>query len=216
VVLDPLATRRSYDRAAASYADRFDHELDGKPLDRALLAFLPELAGILRDPGVIADLGSGPGHVGRHVRDVTGVPVVAVDLSPAMAALATHRHDVPAAAGSLTALPLADASVAAAVAFYCLIHLDDAGLAAASAELHRVLRPGGIALVAIHTGDEVRHVEELVDTPVDLDFRFMSTATLCGAFEHAGLLIEATLERHGDPAVESPTLRAYVLGRRAA
>jgi hypothetical protein len=44
----------------------------------------------------------------------------------------------------------------------------------------------------------------------------MSTATLCGAFERAGLLIEAVLERHGDPAVESPTFRAYVLGRRAA
>ena len=178
MVLDPAATRASYDRAAEAYADRFDDELDRKPIDRALLEILPELAELDRHPGVVADLGSGPGQIGRYVARSSGLPVVAIDLSPAMATLALQRHKLPGAAGSLEALPLAGGSVGAAVAFYCFIHLDDDALTAAAAELHRILRPRGVAIVSIHTGDEIRHVETLVDTPVALDFRFMSVDTL--------------------------------------
>jgi len=213
-MLDPKATRASYDRVATTYADRLDRELDGKPVDRALLGALPELAGLRRRPGVIADLGSGPGHVGRHVADVTGATVVAVDLSPAMAGLAKHRHGLGAAAGSLIALPLADGALAAAVAFYCFIHLDETDVATAATELRRVLRPGGVVIVAIHTGDEIHHVDEMMDTPVELDFRFMPASVLEDALQDAGLEIEATLERHADPAVEADTMRAYVIARR--
>jgi SAM-dependent methyltransferase len=214
VSLDPADTRASYDRVAEAYAARFDDELDGKPLDRALLEFLPELAELDRRPGVVADLGSGPGQIGRHVRRCSGLPVVAVDLSPAMASLALGRHAIPAAAGSLTSLPLADGSVGAAVVFYCFIHLDDDGLRAAAVELHRVLRPRGVAIVAVHTGDEVRHVETLVDTAVDLDFRFLPVATLDLVLVDAGLSVEAVLERTGVAGVESETRRAYVVVRR--
>ena len=214
MTLDPADVRASYDRVAKAYAERFDDELDGKPLDRALLEFLPELAELDRRPGVVADLGSGPGQIGRHVGRAAGVPVVAVDLSPAMAALALGRHELPAVAGSLTSLPLATGSVGAAVAFYCFIHLDDDGLRAAAAELHRVLRPRGVAIVAIHTGDEIRHVETLVDTAVDLDFRFLPVATLEQALTDAGLTIDAVLERTGVAGVEAETRRAYVVVRR--
>ena len=214
MTLDPGATRSSYDRVARAYADRFDDELDGKPVDRALLAFLPELAELDRHPGVVADLGSGPGQIGRHIALTSGLPVFAVDLSPAMASLALHRHELPATAGSLVALPFADGSVGAAVAFYCFIHLDDRGLADAASELRRVLRPRGVAIIAVHTGDEIRHVEELVDTPVDLDFRFLPLATLEQVLVNAGLSIDATLERRGVAGVESETDRAYVVVRR--
>jgi SAM-dependent methyltransferase len=215
-MLDSRETKRSYDRVATTYADRLDHELDGKPIDRALLGALARLAGLDRQAGVIADLGSGPGHVGRHLAEVSGMAVVAVDLSSAMAHLALHRHGVGAAAGSLTALPLADGALGAAVAFYCFIHLDQRGVAEAAAELHRALRPGGVVIVAIHTGDATRHVEELMDTPVALDFRFMPASVLEDALRDAGLEIEATLERRGDPTVEADTMRAYVIARRAA
>jgi SAM-dependent methyltransferase len=97
-----------------------------------------------------------------------------------MAAVAYHRNRVPSAAGMLTALPLADGSLAAAVVFYAVIHLDDAGVAAAAGELARVLRPGGVALVSIHIGDEVRHVDEWHGEPVDLDFRFLHPAGSAG------------------------------------
>ncbi|HEX2565110.1 MAG TPA: class I SAM-dependent methyltransferase, partial [Acidimicrobiales bacterium] len=187
MALDPATVRRSYDRIAREYAEEFDDELAHRPLERALLGALPELAGLDALPGVVADLGAGPAHVARHLRRAA-VPAVAVDLAPAMAAMARHRNHVPSAAGSLTALPLADGSLAAAVVFYAVIHLDDDGLAATAGELARILRPGGLALVSIHIGDEVRHIDEWHGEPVDLDFRFLQPGTLRRVLTGVGLV----------------------------
>jgi SAM-dependent methyltransferase len=213
VALDPATVRSSYDRVARQYADEFDDELSRRPLERALLGALPELAGLDATPGVAADLGAGPAHVARYMR-ATGVPTIAIDLAPAMATIAHHRNRVPSAAGSLTALPLADASLAAAVVLYAVIHLDDTGLAAAAAELARVLRPGGVALVSSHIGDEVRHIDEWHGERVDLDFRFRHPEALGRVLAGAGLVVEATLEREPIPDVEAETRRAYLIARR--
>jgi SAM-dependent methyltransferase len=213
VAFEASAVGGSYDRIARQYAEEFDDELSHRPLERAMLGALPELAGLDATPGVVADLGAGPAHVARHLRDAD-VPAVAVDLAPAMAAVAHHRNQVPSAAGSLTALPLADGSLAAAVVFYAVIHLDDAGLAAAAGELARVLRPGGVALVSIHVGDEVRHVDEWHGETVDLDFRFLQPDALRRTLVGKGLVVEATLEREPIADIEAQTRRAYVLARR--
>lgn len=52
--------RQSYDAVAKAYMECFRDELDGKPLDRALLACLAEET---EDSAPVADLGCGPGHV---------------------------------------------------------------------------------------------------------------------------------------------------------
>jgi SAM-dependent methyltransferase len=213
VAFEASAVGGSYDRIARQYAEEFDDELSHRPLERAMLGALAELAGLDATPGVVADLGAGPAHVARHLRDAD-VPTVAVDLAPAMAAVAHHRNQVPSVAGSLTALPLADGSLAAAVVFYAVIHLDDAGLAAAAGELARVLRPGGVALVSIHVGDEVRHVDEWHGETVDLDFRFLQPDALRRTLVGKGLVVEATLEREPIADIEAQTRRAYVLARR--
>jgi SAM-dependent methyltransferase len=213
MALDPATVGGSYDRIARQYAEEFDGELAHHPLERALLGALPELAGLDVSPGVVADLGAGPGHVARYLRGAA-VPTVAIDLAPAMAAEAHHRNRVPSAAGSLTALPVADGSLAAAVVFYAVIHLDDDGLADAAGEMARVLRPGGVALVSIHIGDEVRHVDDWHGEPVDLDFRFLQPGTVRRVLAEAGLAVEAILEREPIPDVEAQTRRAYLLARR--
>jgi SAM-dependent methyltransferase len=213
VGFETSTVRGSYDRIARQYAEEFDDELSHRLLERALVGALPELAGLGAAPGVVADLGAGPAHVARHLRGA-GVPTVAVDLAPAMAAVARHRNHVPSAAGALTKLPLADGSLAAAVVFYAVIHLDDAALATAAGELARVLRPGGVVLVSFHVGDEVRHVDELHGETVDLDFRFLRPEALRRVLADAGLVVEATLEREPIAGVEAQTQRAYVLARR--
>lgn len=208
--LDPAGVRRSYDRVAAHYVDALGDELDGKPLDRALLAML---AGEVRAAGrgPLADVGAGPGHVAAFLAAL-GAPAVALDLSPAMARLARQRFGVPAAAGSLTALPCADGSLGGAVALYCLIHLDDAAIAAAAGELARVVVAGGPLLVAFHTGPDVRHLDEWWGEEVDLDFRFLEPGPVSAALEQAGFAIEATVQRA--PYERESTHRTYLLARR--
>jgi SAM-dependent methyltransferase len=191
--------RRSYDRVAAEYAARVGGELAGKPADRALLDRLAATGGVL------GDLGCGPGHVAAYLAG-RGATVVGVDLSPGML-----RHAaVPVAAGDLLALPLADGSLTAAVAFYSLIHLPPGTEVAALREIGRVLVPGGTLLVAVHAGEEVRHLDEWWGVPVSVDFRFFPVDRLTGWLAEAGFAVTAVLERDAYPDVEVATRRAYV------
>jgi SAM-dependent methyltransferase len=204
-------TRRSYDSVAGAYAARLRDELDGKPLDRALLAALLE-----QRPAVapVADLGCGPGHITGWLA-ARGATAVGVDLSPGMIEVA--RREQPGAEfrlGDLLSLPAADGEFGAVIAFYSLIHLTPGELPAALAELYRVLRPGGLALLAFHAGTEVRHVTDWLGHDVDVDFRFYEPADVVAALAAAGFTVQARLERAAYPA-EVDT-RAYLLAVRPA
>ena len=110
--------RSAYDRIARAYDDTIGRELESKPLDRAFVRALAALA-----DGVVADLGCGPGHVTRDLG--TRCPsVLGIDLSLEMARVA-RRHDPGGAyaVGSVLALPLATATLAAAAVLYSIIHL---------------------------------------------------------------------------------------------
>jgi trans-aconitate methyltransferase len=81
-------TRSGYDAVARAYADRFADEFDSKPFDRDVLDdFAQHVAGL----GMVLDLGCGPGQVAAYLA-AQGVPVVGVDLSPGMVAMAQQRH----------------------------------------------------------------------------------------------------------------------------
>ncbi|MCW3817782.1 class I SAM-dependent methyltransferase [Micromonospora sp. DR5-3] len=201
--------RRSYDTVAGEYRDRLAGELAGKPLDRALLAALVELAG----PGPVVDLGCGPGHV-THWLAGRGVPAVGIDLSPGMVAQARRAYpEVEFREGDLLRLPAADGEFGAAVALYSVIHLNPDELRPALAEARRVLRPQAPLLVAVHLGDEVRHLDEWWGHRVDVDFHFFAAETLLGALDDAGFTVQARLERVSYPH-EVETRRLYVLARR--
>lgn len=211
--LDPHDVRRSYDRVADRYADALSDELDHKPLDRALLSVLAaDIGSRGRETGPIGDLGAGPGHVAAHLAGL-GASVLALDLSPAMAAVGRDRLRLATVAGSLTSLPLRTGALGGATALYCLIHLDDEGLDAAVAELARVVADGGPLLVSFHTGEEVRHLDEWWEAPVDLDFRFLQPEPVAERLERAGFAVEATLQRVAYPE-EADTFRTYLLARR--
>jgi len=71
-----LSIRESYDRIADEYALRIFNELQHKPIDRELLdRFAAEVAG----RGAVCDMGCGPGHVARYLRDA-GTSVFGLDL----------------------------------------------------------------------------------------------------------------------------------------
>lgn len=208
--------RRSYDTVAGRYAVEVGDELQAKPIDRALLdAFAEPCAG-----GTVADLGAGPGHVGGHLA-ARGARVVAVDLSPAMCRLAQSRAGLPAVVGSLTALPLASASVSGALCWYALIHLDGPGRAAAYRELARITRSAGQVLVAFHTSDAetpaggTKTLTEWWDQPVELTFRFLHPADEIQAARTAGLQLVARIDREPQAGLEHPSRRSYLLLRNS-
>jgi hypothetical protein len=87
-------------------------------------------------------------------------------------------------------------------------------MAAAAHELLRVLRPGGVAVVSFHVGDEVVHLDEWFGEGVDLDFRFLRPGQVGDLVAGAGLTVVATVEREPVPDVEAPTGRCYLVARR--
>ena len=203
-------TRRSYDAVAGAYADGLRDELAGKPLDRALLAALIEQT---PHGTTVADLGCGPGHVTGWLA-AHGAGAVGIDLSAGMIEVA--RREQPGAefrVGDLLSLPAADGEFGAVVAFYSIVHLGPGELPGALAEMHRVLRPGGLALLAFHVGTEVRHFSEWMGHDVDVDFRFHPAGDVAARLEAAGFTLQARLERRAYPA-EVDTGRAYLLAGR--
>jgi 2-polyprenyl-6-hydroxyphenyl methylase/3-demethylubiquinone-9 3-methyltransferase len=96
-----------------------------------------------RAGAVLLDAGCGGGLLAPHVRDL-GYRHVGVDLRRSALAQAAAR-DVRAVTGDVTALPFADGAADVVVAGEILEHVKD--LAAAVAELCRVLRPGGLLVL---------------------------------------------------------------------
>jgi SAM-dependent methyltransferase len=199
-----------YDRVADAYARHFFHELDAKPLDRALLdAFAEETRG----RGPVADLGCGPGHVGRYLR-ARGVDAFGLDLSSKMVAAARRlAPEVPCEVGSMLALPREDGALDGATAFYAIVNLAHDDVRRAFVEIARVLAPGAPLLFSFHLGDERRHLDQLLDVETSLDFYFFRRDFIEDALTAARLETVMWMERRAH-AKEHPSTRAYVLARR--
>jgi SAM-dependent methyltransferase len=208
------ATQAGYDAVAEEYAERFFDELAAKPLDRALLDCLIELT---REVGVIADIGCGPGQIARYLAD-HGAQAMGIDLSPEMVKLAQRLSpDIPFRQGDMLALDLGVNSLGGIAAFYSVIHAPPDRIPQVMREFYRVLRLGGLALLAFHIGDEVVHRDEWWEKPVSLDFHFYQPETLTQWLEEAGFRIEAKIARAPYMgSVEHPSQRGYILARKAA
>ena len=210
---DASRTRESYDELAATYTERLFTELAGKPLDRHLLNRLAE---DVREHGLVADLGCGPGHVARYLHDL-GVRMLGIDLSPRMIDSARQRSpDIEFRVGDMRALDLPDGARAGIVAFYSLIHIGEPEMGATLRELRRVLAPGGLLLVAFHIGEETVHRDELWGHPVSLDFRFLMPSPMVARLIEAGFVVLERVEREPYPEVEHPSRRCYLLARSPA
>src|SRR6185437_17031665 len=102
------AIQKSYDSVADEYARHIFSELESKPLDRELLS---RFAFELKGKGEICDMGCGPGHVARYLRD-HGADVFGLDLSAGMLEEARRLNpDITFREGNMLALDLPDASL---------------------------------------------------------------------------------------------------------
>lgn len=204
-------TRSGYDTIAAAYAEQFAGELDASPWERAILAAFAEVVG----PGKpVADIGCGPGRVTGFLAE-QGLAIRGIDLSPAMVELARHRHpDIRFDVGSMTALEVADGSLAAVAVWYSLIHIPPAERPGVLAELHRVLRPGGRCLLGFQAGTETKHYDEGFGFAVSLDFHRLVPEEVAATAEAAGFAVEMRFVRA--PAGTETTPQAALLLLRSS
>jgi len=206
--------RATYDAVATGYASALSDELDALPFERWLLDRVAAAA----DGRPVMDAGCGPGHVTAHLIGA-GADAQGLDLSPEMIAEARSRHpDVRYEVGDLRQLmrPAAAAGWGAVLAWYSLIHLAPSELPAVVAALARPLAPGGVLVLAVHAGEDVRRVARWFDVEVpDLDFVMHDPATVIAAAESAGLADVEWYLRGPYEWRDESTQRLYVVGRRA-
>lgn len=203
--------RQTYDEVAEAYFLTLADELIEKPFDVWLLERIAALAG----SNPIVDVGCGPGHIAAFLAD-TGAQVSGIDLSPGMVGVASREYpDLDFSVGSLFHLlrPRTASGWGAVLGWYSLVHLAGSELASAVGALARTLAPGGVLAIAVHVGDEVRHVDELVGEPVDVDFVLHDADQVLAAVRTAGLT-DIEWYRRGPYADEAQTERLYVLARR--
>jgi ubiquinone/menaquinone biosynthesis C-methylase UbiE len=204
-------TRTSYDTVAVDYAELLRDSLARSPYDRAVLALFAELVRSARS-GAVADVGCGPGRITAHLRDL-GLDVFGIDLSPGMVEVARRDHpDLRFEVGSMTDLALDDASLTGLVAWYSLIHVPDDELPRVLGHVRRVVRPGGVVLLAFQVGDESRlKTEGYGGHPMSVHVHLRRPERLAAVLDAAGLPVEAHLLHRPE---ETPTPQAYLIARR--
>jgi ubiquinone/menaquinone biosynthesis C-methylase UbiE len=204
-------TRESYDAVATDAAERWKDDLAGQPLDRAVLAVFAELV-LSGGGGPVADVGCGTGRVTGHLHGL-GLDVFGIDLSPGMLAIARRDHPgLRFEVGSMTALDVPDAALAGLMAYYSTIHIPDHLLPQVFAEFHRVLVPGGHALLAFQVGDEPLHMSEAWGHEIALVFHRRRPEHVSALLADAGLPVHAHAVRQAKPGERTP--HAYLLARK--
>lgn len=202
----------AYDAAAGAYSETLLDELTDKPFDVWLLERVAAAA-----EGPVMDFGCGPGQIAAFLADL-GADVHGLDGSAAMVAQARANFpDLDFQLGRFHQLvrPRNAAAWGAIVAWYAFVHLAPSELAATLRSAGATLRPGGVLALAVHLGDEVRHVDTLCGVGVDVDFVLHDRDQVLAAVTAAGLVLDQWYVRSPLPQ-EAQTERLYVLARTQA
>jgi len=214
----PSTLAGTYDLVAEEYARRLTRELEGKPFDRLMLDQFAEKVG----DGAVADVGCGPGHVGRYLHDAGATGVFGLDVSPGMVATAQALNpSMRFSVGDMTAMEHENASLDGVLSFYSIVHTPTHKLARPLLEWARVTRLGGWLLLAFHHGSDpatrkvTRQMSEWWGYDVDVTFTFHPRGGVAAILRQTGWKVFDSMERppYGED-VEYPSRRAYILAQR--
>lgn len=208
---DASAVRAAYDTVAEDYAEAFADDLLHLTFDRQVLdAFVARVA--VEEP--VLDLGCGPGQVGQYVAE-RGLRVVAMDLALHMLLVARRRRvNDRLTCGDMRALPFRSGSFSGVVAFYSVHNLPRPELPIALAEIHRILKPSGVFVVATHLGEGEVYSDEFLGHKIDtVGGTLYGDDELLATLDGQSFVVEEV--RFRDPLPhEHDTERIYVTCRR--
>lgn len=143
------AVRSAYDEVADTYADHIQGTETEQPID---LAMIRHFAALLPNQAHVVDAGCGAGRMLPLLASL-GCQVEGIDLSPGM--IRRSRRDHPGFStqvASMDDMPFGDEHLDGVFSWYSTIHSPDDMLPPICAEVHRILRPGGVALFAFQAG----------------------------------------------------------------
>ncbi|QCR44977.1 SAM-dependent methyltransferase [Curtobacterium sp. SGAir0471] len=171
------------------------------PEDRALVEAWADAT-----PGLLLDVGYGPGHWAAHLHR-RGHVVVGIEPVPRFVALArAAAPEVEFRPGTSEATGLPDAGAGGVLSWYALVHHEPTRVPAALAEVHRVLAPDGTLLVGFFEGPTLEPFDHAVTTA----YRW-PVERMVAVLQDAGFTVD-TVQRRADVGARP---HAAVIARRS-
>jgi SAM-dependent methyltransferase len=146
--------RGVFDASAEEYVRAIGTEIGPDTEDVVDVSLLDAFAELARasGPGVVADLGCGPGRAAAHLSR-QDLAVVGIDISLALLNRGRAAHaGIPVAQARIDELPFGDGALIAAVSWYSIIFTPPQLLGSVTDELARALRVRGWLLLAFQAG----------------------------------------------------------------
>ena len=205
-------TRHVYNLAAQKYHDLYHDEMRRKPYDRALL---DGFAGRLPAGALVCDAGCGPSaHIGRYLAD-KGLTVVGVDISDRCVEMARAINPwMRFVRQDMFDLSFGAETFDGVVAYYSIIHTPKVAVGRFFHEFHRVLKPGGLLLVAVKAGLDEGYMQEPLGIPAEVYFSFFGEDEFRGYFREAGFAVDF-LEKREPYDFEVKNERIFAIGLKA-
>ncbi|MEU8227692.1 methyltransferase domain-containing protein [Kribbella sp. NPDC048915] len=197
----------SYNAAATDYHQVLKDYHRQDPFELGALEYFARLI----DDGPVGDLGCGTGRITAYLAG-QGLDVFGVDLTPGMIEVARQEYpELRFEVGSLYGLDLKDDELAAALAWYSLVHTPREDLPLVFAELYRVLRPGGVLIHGFKVGDGSRPLKQAYGHDLDLEVYMYDVADVAGLLARAGFAEVATLTRAALPGEKDAAQAAHIV-----
>jgi SAM-dependent methyltransferase len=202
----------SYNAAAADYHQILKDYHQADPFEAGALEYFVRLVDAA---GPVGDLGCGTGRITAYLAG-QGLDVFGVDLTPGMVEVARREYpELRFEIGSLYGLDLKDGELAAALAWYSLVHTPGQDLPRVFAELFRVLRPGGLLIHGFKVGHGSRHLSNAYGHDLDLEVYLYGVTQVAELLARAGFAEVATLTRAALPG-EKDAAQAALIVRKPA
>lgn len=201
-----------YSKVASKYTESFFNELEYKPLDRYLLdKFCDEV----RKSGKVCDIGCGPGHVARYLKDKE-LDIVGLDISEGMLKNARKRNpDIEFLEGNMLDLKLNDESLAGIILYYSIVNFTLEEVEKILKNLWTILENEGVLFIAFHVGDEVVNLNSWFEEDIQLDFTFFNTDEVVQILEKLNYKIIEAITRYPYENYEYISQKGYIICKKS-